>query len=251
MPRSASLRRSFVRATIAVASAAALVSCALAGYIPDGSRSNDATATDIVATTDGPTMDRPAPTDAPGFPCTGTTCTVANGVGACVAGSCQVGSCTMGYADIDRNPMNGCECMSGAISTSCGTPTDQMTIASGGMRMVDGLLSTTMGEHWMRVSFATGGHPHIRFMTNPGMAYRFDVVSGCGTGAQVMCPDRTEGATGLTEWEYFDAPSDAGVGDGGPMPEMRMNPWPATLYVKVKTTMNSTACMRYTLVFSN
>jgi hypothetical protein len=256
MSRIASLRRPFVAGSIAIASAALVVSCAIAGVIRDGSQSgNDATMTGD--TTTG-TMDTPLPpTDVGGYPCTGTTCVVANGIGACVAGNCQIGSCSMGYSDINRNPMDGCECMAGSLSTSCGTPTDQMTIASGGMRMVEGLLSTTMGENWLRVNFATGGHPRVRFMTNPGMNYRFDIVRSCMMGQQFMCPDRPAGATGLTEWEFFDNANDAGMemvpnpdggaADGG----TRMTTWPATVYVRVSTTANASECMRYTLVMSN
>ncbi len=228
------------------------MSCAIAGNPVDGSGS-DATATDISVGMDAPPRDTSqdtAPMD-DAFSCTGTTCTVANGIGACVNNRCQVGSCNMGYSDLDRAPANGCECQSGTTSTNCGTPSDQMTLAPSGTRMVDGLIATTMGENWLRVTFAPGGHPHITFMTNPGMAYRFDIVRGCMAGSQLTCPDRTAGATALTDWEFFDMPPDGGAADGGVGMPTRNTPAPGTVYIHVTTTMAATGCSKYTLRIAN
>ena len=181
------------------------------------------------------------------YSCTGSTCTVAHGTGACVAGHCQIGACEMGYSDLDHSAINGCECMAGMVSSNCGTPTDLGMLAVGGMRMVTGLLPTAMAEHWVRVNFVPGGHAHIQFSTNPGMAYHFDVDSSCMPGSALHCPDRTSGAAGLTNWEFFAMAADGGGND----PDAGMTPSPTTVLIHITTAMPPTTCMPYILAVTN
>ncbi len=209
---------------------------------------------DATANVDRTNMDSPGPTDigmppADAFPCTGTTCTVAHGMGACVNNRCQIGSCEMGYGDLDHSAANGCECATGMVSSNCGTPTDIGMMAAGGMRMVQGLLATTMAEHWIRVTFAAGGHARVRFTTNPGMAYKIDVVRSCAPNSQLACADRMSGGTGLADYEFFDNPGDGGMPNTD-MP-MRMTPAPGTALIRVTTTMAAPSCMQYTLSITN
>lgn len=235
------------RVLIASVAIAAAANCAV-GVDPNAETGPevDATVSDVTHNDMGPLVDTPPAVDA--FACTGTTCTVAHGTGACVSGRCQVGACEMGYSDLDHNAMNGCECMTGMVSSNCGTPTDLGMMAVGGTRPVTGVLATMTAEHWVRVNFAPGGHPHIQFMTNPGMAYRFAVATSCMPTATLHCPDRAEGATGLTNWEYFDNPNDSGMPND---PDAAMTPPPTSVLIHITTTMPTTMCTPYTLTVTN
>ncbi|MEI8255188.1 MAG: hypothetical protein WCJ30_05890 [Deltaproteobacteria bacterium] len=233
------------RATVAgatVLAAAFGLRCAI-GVDPHA----DGSGTDATTTNDSVVTDMTVPPDA--FPCTGTTCTVAHGMGACVNNRCQIGSCETGYGDLDRNAVNGCECATGMVSSNCGTPTDLGMMAAGGMRMAQGVLATTTAEHWIRVTFAPGGHPRIRLTTNPGMTYRFDVVRSCAPNMQLPCADRMPGGTGITDFEFFDNPGDSGMPNSD-LPA-RMTPAPATTLIRMTTTAAPTECTQYTLAVSN
>lgn len=194
-----------------------------------------------------------APTDTPPavdvYTCTGTTCTVANGTGMCVGGVCQVGSCMPGGFDLDHNARNGCECIVGVVSTSCATPTDLGTLSRGSMHLVQSLFTSATGEHWARVTFEPGGHPQIDFLTNPGMAFHFEVLATCMAASHAQCPDRTQGATGITSWEFFDTVPDAGTTHSDD--PARMTAAPTTVIIHVTTSRAATTCDPYTLVVSN
>jgi hypothetical protein len=184
--------------------------------------------------------------------CTGTTCTLPHAAAMCVAGMCMLGPCNAGYADLNHMASDGCECQTGSNASQCAMATDQGMVAAGGTHMVMGVVVGPGMDHWLRVTFAAGGHEHIQFATNPNMSLHFDVVSGCMTNSMYTCMDRPVGSTGLTNWEFYDAPTDAGAPpadaavDGG-----RMTPYPTTVYIRVYTTAAATSCSPYTLTLSN
>ncbi len=191
-------------------------------------------------------VDVPPPIDV--FTCTGTTCTVPNGTGVCMNGVCQVGSCAAGGFDMDHNARNGCECIVGVVSSTCAMARDLGMLSPGSMHLVQSLMPQGTTEQWTRVTFAAGGREHIEFETNPGMAYRFEVRASCMPGA-LRCPDRMEGGTALTTFEFMDTAPDAGTTHTN-MP-MRMNDVPTTVYIRVTTSRPSTTCEPYTLVVGN
>jgi hypothetical protein len=56
----------------------------------------------------------------------GVICSAAGAVSSCVGGACAIASCNPGYADADKNPANGCECLltNGGIEICDGADND-------------------------------------------------------------------------------------------------------------------------------
>jgi hypothetical protein len=189
--------------------------------------------------------------------CNGS-CTLPHTTASCTAGVCLVGPCDPGYQDLDHLPQNGCECQVGAYSSSCAMANDQGMIAVGSMHMAQGVLLSTMTSHWLKATFAAGGHPHITLMGGPPGTLFFQVESGCMQASSLMCPDRSQGAVDITAWEFFDNPRDGGaVADAGPRDggadggTGRMTPYPTTVYIRVYTNADATDCNPYTLTITN
>lgn len=182
------------------------------------------------------------------FACTGTTCSVPNGTGVCTGGTCQVATCASGSFDMDHGARNGCECVVGVVASACASATDLGTLPPGSMHLVQSLLPPGVTEHWTRVSFGAGGREHIEFLTNPGDAFHFDVQPACMPGA-IPCPDRTDGGTGLTAFEFMDTAPDAGATHTND--PMRMTVVPSTVFIRVTASRPSTTCEPYTLVVGN
>jgi hypothetical protein len=179
--------------------------------------------------------------------CTGS-CTLPHATARCIGGACIVGACDMGWLDADGRADNGCECEGGGHPTSCVATAMVETLAMGDSRMVRGALAGAGQEHWFRVRFAEGGHARV-MLEDSSARYRIEVQSACGSGTDLSCEDRPAGATGLTEWEFYDQPGDAGT-DGMSAPTRNV-PFPAEVVVRVYATAPSTACEPYTLRFSN
>jgi hypothetical protein len=88
--------------TACVARRCELVGCE-DGYLDaDGDRRNG-----CECAKNAPCANGPSP---PPAPCSGS-CTLANAQSACVKGACAVISCQDGYADLDHDAANGCECV--------------------------------------------------------------------------------------------------------------------------------------------
>jgi hypothetical protein len=220
------------------------------GAEPDGgdARADGAADGAADATADVPIVDVPPPMDV--FACTGSTCTVPNGTGSCVAGVCQVGMCVSGAYDIDHDARNGCECVVGVIASTCAMATDLGTLPAGSFHLVESLLPAGMTEHWVKATLPSGGRAHVEFLSNPGMAYRFDVAPSCMAGAQLSCPDHMAGSTGITSWEFFDTVPDAGTTHTDDPSRMVALP-PTTVYIRVTAMHPSTGCQPYQLLVGN
>jgi hypothetical protein len=163
-------------------------------------------------------------------------------MGRCTSGACGLAGCDNGWADADGMSANGCECALDANAVTCGMATDVGMLAVGANRMLSGNLLPAGSSDWFQVTFATGGHPHVRLATNPGMNHRIDVQTSCLSSDLLMCPDTMGPSSGITEWEFSDM---AGSGMA------RNTPWPGHVYVRVSTTAMTRVCMNYLLVVSN
>ncbi len=119
---------------------------------------------------------------------------VPNGTPRCEAGSCVIDSCSDGYADLDGQYDNGCEC---AVTASGGPTCDQAEDLgqlddSGQTQVVSGILGAD-GEVWYRVravDLPDSGlancdtfHFRVQFLTNPDDSYRMEVYEGDCTQA--------------------------------------------------------------------
>ena len=162
-------------------------------------------------------------------------------MGRCAMGVCQVGACEAGWVDLDGNGENGCECNAGETAPSCEGARGIDAVSAGGMQMASAVVVRPGADAWFRVGIAGGGFPRIRFETNPGSKLRFEVRSGCG-GGPTSCSDRTEGATGLTEWDFRDAPGTHTT---------RAVPYPNALFIRVFATEALDGCMPFSLIVQN
>lgn len=156
-------------------------------------------------------------------------------------GACAIASCDTGWWDVDGMASNGCECGGDSVSTNCLAATNVGLLAPGMMRELRGVLRMPGLEHWYRIGLGSGGTPRVQFATNPGSAIKFDVQTDCGV-MPLGCPDRMEGAMGLTTWEMVDNP--------GPN-RTRMTPRPSTIVLRVYATASVPGCEQYALTVSN
>lgn len=247
------MKTQLTRSCLALTSLTALafVSAACSsGQTGDAGDASDVEAGRIDATVDAVIdtgVDVPAAPDV--FTCTGSTCTIANGTGACVGGVCQVMTCVPGGFDMDHDARNGCECIVGVVPSTCAMPLDLGTLDVGSFHAIQSLMTSPTGEHWARVTFAPGGREHIEFAANPGMAFHVEVLSSCTAASHLACPDRMEGSTAITAWEFFDTVPDAGMpNDNLPM---RMTAVPTTVFIHITTSRATTTCDPYTLIVGN
>jgi hypothetical protein len=170
----------------------------------------------------------------------GVRCSAANATSTCAQGSCHIGMCNAGYADIDGVATNGCECHLDSNPTSCTTASTAISVAVGGTHTSSGIIATAGTSEWFQIAFQAGGHPRVHFATNPGGTHRIDVQDVCLSTVS-PCADRTAGAGGVTDWEFFDTTGMTGT---------RMTPAPATVFVRVSNT-GAPVCTSYSLAISN
>jgi hypothetical protein len=174
----------------------------------------------------------------------GVTCSRSNATATCATGTCLIQSCNGGWANVDGNDANGCECQTDTDNNSCSSPIMLGDVAAGGSAYSPLSKTVPSGAYdWYTVSFTpqSGNHgvgtPSLDFTTNEA-SFVFDVVYVCG-GAVAGCQDAS-GASALTTWSF----TDEGVTPGF---YTRDQPWPTTIYVKVYRNASGMSCGRYQL----
>jgi hypothetical protein len=130
--------------------------------------------------------------------------TVSNGAPACVNGLCVVSTCAAGYYDIDFSIANGCECKANTVEVSgaqCGGAFALGTLSDNNATVtVQGNAVYADESDWYRFVgsdgpdgnwpggyFCDSYHVRVRFLWNPGNAYRFDVQRGNCAAANQIC----------------------------------------------------------------
>lgn len=172
----------------------------------------------------------------------GVACAPVGGSGDCSSGACTITGCDAGRFDVDGMASTGCECVDDTAAASCTGPAtaigDVAVLASFD---VTGTIPLASGEDWYRVDFSGvgSGRPTVTFVTNDGSAYLLDVFASCG-GTPRTCGVGGM-ASGITTWAFVDT---AVVAPGG---TTRDQPWPATIYVRVRRVTAGLSCARYTL----
>jgi hypothetical protein len=153
-------------------------------------------------------------------------------------------------------------CTPSGYPATCDEATDVGTLAVGDrIESDEGLIDRVGGAQWLRVSFpmesaatdggvapgAGGGTPAIRFLENPGEAYRLEIrtdctaVATCGEGGGPATPGM---GSNITEWSFTDT---VRPGDEGPGAlSTRDVPWPETVHVRVYAVA-PTECGAYRL----
>ena len=201
---------------------------------------------------------------------------------ACSSGACTITSCSSMYGNLDGQFSNGCECTPDSYepNESCaayenkGTDVDDTTTDD---KSMTGRISTTTDVDYYRILATDAGwsndgsdnfHVDIRFTSNPGDEFRFDVwrtTSGTCPGT-VKCSNNPGTSSNYFSWytdfhatQLGEAPCINGyhAGDGAPYLATSSTTEvcsdnSAYFYVKVKRKSGASAtCNNYTLVFKN
>ncbi|MEZ4296816.1 MAG: hypothetical protein R3B70_17755 [Polyangiaceae bacterium] len=168
----------------------------------------------------------------------------------CTAGACGIQSCQAGYYNVDGLCSGGCECQASNVSQSCNTPASLGTINIGGSATTSANLVPLGTEAWYTVTF-TGNtnpayHPRVRFTTNPGSAFQFDIRTNC-SGGTLGCGVEGGNSNGKTDWETFNGAGSAGYYN--PIPPVGNN---GTILIRVyRKAGQPLSCGTYTLTVSN
>ena len=134
---------------------------------------------------------------------------------------------------------DGCECRVDANPATCAAAAPHMLTVGGTLSLTGNIVPTTSPD-WFALSFAPDGHPRVHFTTNPG-GHQLAVFESCAsTTTGAVCMDRPSGATGVSDWEFFD----------GMDVVTRMTPAPTTVFVRVSNS-GAVTCANYTLAVSN
>lgn len=178
-----------------------------------------------------------------------STCSSNVAATTCSSGACAITGCTATHLNVDGVCANGCECALPTVSSVCAAPASLGTLNIGQTQSASSNLVPLGREAWYQVTFVNntnpGYHPRVRFTSNPGTAYRFDVLSSC-SGSAISCGEGGNSSS-VTDWETFYTdyrPPVTGfipeVGSGG------------TIWIRVFRRAGLPAtCDQYTLTVSN
>ncbi|EYF06307.1 Hypothetical protein CAP_2185 [Chondromyces apiculatus DSM 436] len=167
----------------------------------------------------------------------------------CSAGSCDITACSGSYQNVDGICTTGCECLSSNVSATCSLPASLGTVNVGGQTTTSSNLVPAGKENWYVINF-TGNtnanyHPRVRFTSNPGNAFRFDVRTNCA-GGTMACGVEGGVSNGLTDWETYHP---AANGFNQPVPPAGNN---GQVLIRVYRVAGAPVnCTDFTLAISN
>jgi hypothetical protein len=141
-----------------------------------------------------------------GGSCDGTSCPdIPHGTAECIDGICIITECEDGWADGDGNLTNGCECEVSADDNGaplCDSAYDLGELHDsepGESVTVEGFCSEIAPVDWYRFQAVDDAdtncdnfHVDVRFLSNPGRAYVFDIIQASCTTGSVVCENDTE-----------------------------------------------------------
>lgn len=204
-----------------------------------------------------------------GGSCESTGCPdVPHGTSECIDDICVITSCDEGWADGDGNFSNGCECEvtvndNGGPSCDAAFDLGELHDTEPGESIpVEGFCSVLAPIDWYRFdaiddpdTACDNFHVDIRFLSNPGRAYVFDVIQASCTTGNVVCENDieyvlavdTRQGSGETAWG--ECPCKA-VPDAGSNLCMD-NSSPFFVAVKLAEGAEPTGCEPYKLEISN
>ncbi len=204
-----------------------------------------------------------------GGSCDGTSCPdVPHGTSECIDGICLITECEEGWADGDGNLTNGCECEVSAEDNGaplCDSAYDLGELHDsepGESVTVEGFCSELSPVDWYRFQAVDDPdtncdnfHVDVRFLSNPGRAYVFDVIQASCTTGSVVCENDTEyqlavdTRQGSGESAWGECPCSA---DPDPTANLCMdNSSPFFLAVKLAEGADPLGCEPYRIEVSN
>ncbi len=151
---------------------------------------------------------------------------VAGGAAACINGQCGVGACASGLFDVDGDKSNGCECAAdsnyGKLGNVCGNAIElgEMPDGSNTVTAKGNLMPGEDGD-WFHFyakdqpddNACDQFHVRIKFVSNPGDQFQFDVYRKSCAGADQVCAAVVEHSWSTSF--YGDPPSGS---DAKPQP---------------------------------
>jgi hypothetical protein len=168
----------------------------------------------------------------------------------CISGTpseCAIVDCDGGFFDIDTTYGTGCECQDNSAGSNCGTALSVGTIPIGGASTTrTGVLPLASSADWFTVHYPSNGRgpgqgmPEIKFASNPGNNYRFDVYLNCN-GATSACGSG-ESPTGNTSWDFQDDSINTPFRSNGVA-------WPSNVYVRVYRINGGNNCTTFEIEF--
>ncbi|HAN32379.1 MAG TPA: hypothetical protein DCQ06_12360, partial [Myxococcales bacterium] len=201
---------------------------------------------------------------------------VSNASHACASGKCSITKCSSKYFDLDQAYSNGCECKAdgyyGVNGNACTKPTTMGTFidTSKTRKTISGNLIPGENDHWFYasaidakdVASCDNYDVRIKFTSNPGSKFQFDVYrGGCG-GDKQLCKDETAHTYRTDFWGNAYGP---GIKKAGKAGECKCTTAAKTLPGYNKCTSQSAGyyirvhykkgvaptCSSFTLEFSN
>jgi len=188
-----------------------------------------------------------------------------HGVADCQGGVCVIGTCDSGWYDLDNLYINGCECQveSNELTgnNSCSSSIDIGTLSDTGTSVnITGNIVPSSDVDWYKFTANDTSdttcdtyHVKVRFLSNPGNVFRFDIYRGSCTSTAI-CLNEIESF----EW-YTDFRSGSGISALGECPCRPSPPGSgynecqndtAVYYIRIYRISGS-SCDSYTLQVSN
>jgi len=132
----------------------------------------------------------------------------------------------------------------------CAGPTPVGALSIGLSTTYTGNLVPLGAEQWLSVSFtgntSTAYHPRIRFTSNPGAAFRFDIVTNCA-GTLLACGVEGGNSMAIQDWET----STTAVAPGYRTPIPPVGSGGTVLVHVYRRAGLPVTCDSYTITFSN
>lgn len=194
-----------------------------------------------------------------------TPCDITNASETCATGTCVFNDCEANWVDVDQdatNPAgNGCECQDVTDHALCSAAMNLGVLNYGNTVNHNDVIAVQGDEDWYTFTLGNAtrnGHSiGITFTSNPGGAYKFDLVNGCvgGVSGPYSCKSGEPTSLGLTQYAFSDACS-GGLGgcnnqanpQGGATGIAFATPAPTVFMVKVTRPGGAAlSCAGYTL----
>jgi hypothetical protein len=175
----------------------------------------------------------------------------------CLGGVCKIKNCASGFADVDGNSANGCECADDSTAVHACPGSDFGTVGLGSERTYSSKNPILTQSDWIKVTFVGArsnklSNPRIKLTMPAGFTdpipFQFEVQqTSCG-GTRPPC-DEGGAASATTDWATrYGAAATGSYGDMLFTPILTGTTGDAVVYVRVfyKTGAAAT-CLPYTL----
>lgn len=156
----------------------------------------------------------------------------------CLSGPsrCAINMCNSGFANIDGDFDNGCECSVNTGGLSCAVAANLGSLSPGGAMSVTGAVPPGE-ERWFTVTFAPGarmpggGRPRIQLTGPSAASHTLLIATTCNTADTTVCSVEGSAArsSATNNWEFFDDQAMPGAGQWS----SHTTPWPTNVFIRV------------------